>query len=86
MAFKPYMACTQINTYHSDRQEDKISDQQNSGIGNDIDITDSGQDHDNRYEAPKSKVTQNKPKSRSDEIRSRSRYMSCRPERLEINQ
>ena len=27
----PYMACTQVDTYHCDKQEDKMPDQQNKG-------------------------------------------------------
>ena len=73
------MTSAQENTYHSDKSEDKTPDQQ-KGVSGDTDVTDGVQDHDNRYKAPKTKVMQGKQKSRSDEIRTRSGYISHKPE------
>ena len=38
-------------------QEDKNPDQKNRGLSNETDVTDGRQDHDNRDEATKTKVT-----------------------------
>ena len=38
--FNPYIACTQVNTYHSEKQENKMPDQHNKGISGDQNITD----------------------------------------------
>ena len=40
------MACTQMNTYNSDQQGDRMPDQEVLGISGDKGMTDGGQDND----------------------------------------
>ena len=42
-----------MNTYQSDKQEDRVHDQQNMGISSDKDMTDGRQDNNSRSEAPR---------------------------------
>ena len=72
------MACTKMNTYHSDEQENRMPDQQKMGIVGDKDVTDGGQDNDSRYETPKTKVMQSKQKSRIGEIEIRSGHINLK--------
>ena len=71
-----------MNIYHTDKQEDKMPDQKHMVSSGDKDMTDGAQGHDNRYEAPETKVIQNMCKSRSGEIQMRSGHKSQKPERL----
>ena len=56
-----YMACEQVNIFHSDKQEEKTPDQQNKGAGVGKNRNDGGQDCDVRYEGPDTKVMQSGP-------------------------
>ena len=51
-ALIPCMAYIQVNTYHSDKWQEKMPDQQNRGVSGDTDMTDGRQDNDNRHELP----------------------------------
>ena len=78
-AFNLYKACTQVNTNHSDKQEDTTSNQWNREISGDTDLINGRQVHGNRNEGPETKATQSKQKSRSGEIRTVSGCMSQKP-------
>ena len=52
------MACTQINTNQSDKQEDRMPGQKNMGISSVKNVTDGRQGNDSEYEATKNKFTQ----------------------------
>ena len=84
--FNPYTASTQVNTYYSDKQEDKMPDQQNSQADGKTTVTDGRQDHDNRNEVPETKFTQSKMKSRKGEIGKMSGCISHKPESQGIDQ
>ena len=51
------MACTEMNLYHSDKQDDRKPDQQNTGIGSNKDGTDGRQDNNSTHEVPENKAT-----------------------------
>ena len=76
--YNPYTADTQVNTYHSDKQEGKMSGQQIKGVGAGTNMTDGGQDYDIGYEAPKTAIMESSLKNRSVEIRTRLGHISHR--------
>ena len=84
--FNPYTACMQVNSYHSEKQEDRIADKHKKRVTVGKSLTNSWQDCDIRYEGPETKVMQSRQKSRSGEIRIRSGHISHKLERLGINQ
>ena len=59
---------------------------QTKGVSAGTNVTDGRQDLDVAYEAPKMEIMKSSGKSRSGELRTRSGLISCRPERLGINQ
>ena len=77
--FNPYMACTQMNTHESDKQEDRTLNQQNVGISVDKNVADVRQGYDSRFEFTKDKFTWCNQKSRKGEIKMISRCISHKP-------
>ena len=75
-----------MNIYHNGKQEDRTPDQQIKGVSTRSNMTDGGQDHNTRYEAPKIEIMKSSWKSRSGKIKTRSVCISYRPVRLRIDQ
>ena len=84
--FNPYTAGTKVETYHSDKQEDKTSYQQIKGVSASRNMTNGEQDHGIGYEFPETEGMESSHKGQSSELRPRSGCPNCRPERLGINQ
>ena len=80
--FNPYTAGTQVNTYLSDKQEDKTPNQQIKGNCAGTNVAGSRQGQKIGNETPKTEIM----KSRSGEMRTRSGHINHRLERLGINQ
>ena len=80
------MAYTQVNTYHSDKQESKTPDQQYKVVHGGKYITDGRQDHNIGYEAPEMMVIHSRQKSRGGKLRTKSGCISCKLGRLGLDQ
>ena len=78
--FNPYIAGAKVNTYHRDKQEDKMQDLQMKTVIAGTNMAESRQDHDIVYETSKTEIMKSSQKSRSVEMRTRSGCISCRPE------
>ena len=84
--FNPSTTYTQMNTKQSDKEEDRMLDQHNTGISGDTHVADVRQWNDIWYESPEIKFTQYKQNSRTHEIRMRLGQISHKSERVGIEE
>ena len=82
--FDPYTAQTQVNAYHKNKQDDRISDKQIKELSIGANIIDGEQDNDIGYKALKTEIMKSSLRCSSSEIRTRSGHISCKVERLSV--
>ena len=80
----PYSAGTQVNVYHNDKQEDKTPTQQLQDVNARTGKSDCTQECNIGCDTPNTEIIERSQNSRSSKIRTRSRWISHRPEWLGI--
>ena len=84
--FNPYASGTQVNSHKNDNSEDKTPGQHIEGINARIDMLDGRQDCDIGEHVPETEIFKSCENGRNGKMKTMSRWMSHRPERLGIDQ